>query len=243
MATPLRAALTRLELFAQASEADLDAVAALAVERRYAEGETLFLRGDIGEGMIVVLQGRIRLSIVSAEGRELILREAEAGDVIGEIAVIDGGRRSADAVAAAPVVAGFIGQPPFARLLAERPGLQMPILQVLCSRLRETTDQLESIALYPLEARLARFLLWHLRRHGRTRPDGARIAPLTISQGAIASFVGASRPKVNRLIAAFEAAGAIERRGALIQCDVPALMRLAQTSADPAARGQGQLRG
>lgn len=244
MSTPLRAALARLELFARAGEADLEAVAALAVERRYAEGETLFLRGDPGEGMLVLLQGRIRLSIVSAEGRELILRQAEAGDVIGEIAVIDGGRRTADAVAAAPVVAGFIGQPPFTKLLAERPGLQMLILQVMCARLRETTDQLESIALYPLEARLARFLLWHLKRHGRTRADGARIAPLTISQGAIASFVGASRPKVNRLIAAFEAAGAIERRGAIIQCDVPALIRLAQTgSGEQAARDRDGVRG
>lgn len=120
----------------------------------------------------------------------------------------------------------------------------MMILQVMCARLRETTDQLESIALYPLEARLARFLLWHLKRHGRTRADGARVAPLTISQGAIASFVGASRPKVNRLIAAFEAAGAIERRGAIIQCDVAALTRLAQTgSGEQAARDQDGLRG
>src|SRR5262245_58059468 len=102
MATSLHAALARLELFARASEADLDAVMALAVERRYADGETIFSRGDPGEGMLVVLQGRIRLSIVSTEGRELILREAEAGDVIGEIAVIDGGRRTADAVAAGP---------------------------------------------------------------------------------------------------------------------------------------------
>jgi CRP-like cAMP-binding protein len=231
----LRAALARLDLFARASAADLDAVTALAVERRYGDGETVFSRGETGEGMVVVLQGRIRLSIVSSEGRELILREAEAGDVIGEIAVIDGGKRTADAIAVGPVIAGFIGQPPFSRLLADRPGLMMPVLQVLCSRLRETTDQLESIALYPLEARLARFLLWHLKRHGRTRADGARVAPLTISQGAIASFVGASRPKINRLLSAFEEAGAIERRGAIVQCNVAALTRLAQAeeSADP----------
>ena len=234
MSTSLRAALARLDLFARASATDLDAVTALAVERRYGDGETVFSRGETGEGMVVVLQGRIRLSIVSSEGRELILREAEAGDVIGEIAVIDGGKRTADAIAVGPVIAGFIGQPPFSRLLADRPGLMMPVLQVLCSRLRETTDQLESIALYPLEARLARFLLWHLKRHGRTRADGARVAPLTISQGAIASFVGASRPKVNRLLSAFEEAGAIERRGAIVQCNVAALTRLAQAeSVDP----------
>jgi CRP/FNR family transcriptional regulator, cyclic AMP receptor protein len=235
MSSSLRSALARLDLFARATPADLDAVAALAVERRYADGETVFSRGEAGEGMVVVLQGRIRLSIVSSEGRELILREAEAGDVIGEIAVIDGGKRTADAIAVGPVVAGFIGQPPFSRLLADRPALMTPILQVMCARLRETTDQLESIALYPLEARLARFLLWHLKRHGRTRADGARVAPLTISQGAIASFVGASRPKVNRLLSAFEEAGAIERRGAIVQCNVAALTRLAQAeSHEPA---------
>lgn len=239
MSASLRAALGRLDLFARASPSDLDDIAALAVERRFPDGETVFSRGEPGEGMFVVLQGRIRLSIVSSEGRELILREAEAGDVLGEIAVIDGGRRSADAVAVGPVIAGFIGQPPFTRLLADRPGLMGPILQVMCGRLRETTDQLESIALYPLEARLARFLLWHLKRHGRTRADGARVAPLMISQGAIASFVGASRPKVNRLLSAFEEAGAIERRGAIVQCNVEALTRLAQTEGVEAAGARG----
>ena len=227
MTTPLRAALARLELFASASEADLDAVMALAVERRYAEGETLFLRGDVGEGMIVVLQGRIRLSIVSAEGRELILREAEAGDVIGEIAVIDGGRRTADAVAAAPVVAGFIGQPPFTRLLAERPGLHMPILQVMCARLRETTDQLESIALYPIEVRLARFLLIALK--GESGQGGKRVPlELGFSQGELAQLLGASRPKVNIALGFLEEAGAIGRTSDRLFCDPAILARIAE---------------
>lgn len=232
---PLRASIARLDLFARASAEDLDAVAALAVERRYGDGETVFSRGDPGEGMLVVLQGRVRLSIVSSEGRELILRQAEVGDVIGEIAVLDGGKRTADAVAVGPLVAGFIGMPAFSRLLDERPALARPILTVLCARLRDTTDQLEAIALYPLEARLARFLLWQAKRHGRVRADGAHVVPITISQSAIASFVGASRPKINRLLAAFEEAGAIQRRGALVQCDLPALTRLAM--AEVAERG------
>ena len=216
MSAPLRHAIARLDLFAGASPDDIDAVAALAIEQRFKDG------------MLIVLQGSIRLSIVSVEGRELILREAAPGDVIGEISVIDGGRRTADAAAVGPVAVGFVGQAPFTRLLATRPALQMLILKMLCARLRDTTDQLESIALYPLEARLARFLLWHVQRFGRTRADGARSAPLTISQSAIASFVGASRPKVNRLLASFEERGAIERRGAIVHCDIAALTRLAQ---------------
>ena len=190
MSVPLRTAIARLDLFAGASPEDIDAVANLAIEQRFRDGESIFSRGAPGEGMLIVLQGTIRLSIVSVEGRELILREAGPGDVIGEIAVLDSGRRTADATAVGPVVAGFIAQASFVRLLATRPALQMPILQVLCARLRDTTDQLESIALYPLEARLARFLLWHVKRYGRTRADGARSAPLTISQSAIASFAG-----------------------------------------------------
>jgi CRP/FNR family transcriptional regulator, cyclic AMP receptor protein len=237
MAPSLRAALARLDLLAGAAEADLDAVAALAVERRYGDGDTLFRRGDRGEGMMVVLSGHVRLSLVSIEGRELILREAGPGDVIGEIAVLDGGSRSADGAARGPVAVAFIGEAPFARIMAERPALQAKIMRVLCRRLRETTDQLESIALYPLEARLARFLLWHLARHGRTRPDGASTVPLTLSQGAIAGFVGASRPKVNRLIQSFEAEGAIARRGAVLQCDVAVLRRLGRVGDDDGPHG------
>ncbi|MDT3378660.1 Crp/Fnr family transcriptional regulator [Labrys portucalensis] len=247
MSVPLRTAIARLDLFAGASPEDIDAVANLAIEQRFRDGESIFSRGAPGEGMLIVLQGTIRLSIVSVEGRELILREAGPGDVIGEIAVLDSGRRTADATAVGPVVAGFIAQASFVRLLATRPALQMPILQVLCARLRDTTDQLESIALYPLEARLARFLLWHVKRYGRTRADGARSAPLTISQSAIASFVGASRPKVNRLLAAFEERGAIERRGAIVHCHVAALTQLAQAETVPgeahAGAGQDAARG
>ena len=119
MAISLRAALARLDLLAGAEASDVDAVAALAIERRYDDGETIFGRGEAGDGMMVVLTGRIRLSLVSADGRELILREAEPGDVIGEIAVLDGGQRSADATALGPVLAAFIGQAPFGRLLAD----------------------------------------------------------------------------------------------------------------------------
>lgn len=242
MVMPLHAALARLDLFSAAAPEDLDAIAALAVERTYADGDSVFLRGAQADGMLVILQGRIRLSIISPEGRELILREAEAGSVIGEIAVLDGGRRTADAVANGSVITGFISQAAFSKLLEDRPALQNLIMHVLCARLRETTDQLESIALYPLEARLARFLLWQLKHHGRMRQDGAHVVSLTFSQSAIASFVGASRPKVNRLLSAFEDSGAIVRRGAIVQCNVPALRKLGMLET-PSALELGEARG
>ena len=99
-------------------------------------------------------------------------------------------------------------------------------------RLRETTEQLESIALYPLEARMARFLLFTLRQlNGDVLPDVASLS-LQISQSELAAVLGASRPKVNRVIQSLTAEGALLREGEAWRCDTARLLALAEPDAD-----------
>jgi CRP/FNR family cyclic AMP-dependent transcriptional regulator len=101
------------------------------------------------------------------------------------------------------------------------------VVSFLCQRLRETNQQLETIALYNLDARVARFLLAALRQvHGDDLPEEARLE-LVLSQVEFGAILGASRPRINRAILELEEAGAIKRHGNIIDCRIPRLLKFA----------------
>ncbi|MHB1103000.1 MAG: Crp/Fnr family transcriptional regulator [Devosia sp.] len=208
-----------------------EAVAALAeaaMLRSWPAGTMLFQRGDAGDHMIALSEGRVKLSLITLGGKELALRHVEAGAILGEMALLDGQPRSADAVTVVPSHGHVIMRGDFDRLLEKHPSCARSTIHYLCRRLRETTEQMESIALYELDARLARFFLATLRQiHGEELPDEARLS-VPLSQGELAGVLGASRPKVNRAFASLEEAGAIRREGTAIGCDIALLMDLAE---------------
>lgn len=210
-----------------------EAQAVLAAFRpvRYAAGETLFTQGEPGDFLLIVEEGRVKLSILSEEGRELTVRHATRGHVLGEIAALDGGVRTASAAAIGPVLAMRLGRADLRDLMARFPSFGERMVLWLCARLRGTTAQLESIALHQLEVRLARFLLFALQ--GRRAEAGRRVPlDLGFSQGELALFVGGSRSKVNGALAALEEAGAIKRTQDRLFCDPDRLARIAQVE-DP----------
>lgn len=215
---------------AGAGSADIEALAAIATAVSWPPGTLLFQRGDPSDFLIVVAAGRIRLGLNSSSGRELTLRHAGAGSVIGEMGVLDNHSRSADATAAVQSRGLVIRRGPFEHLLAERPGLARAVITFLVTRLRDTTYQLESVALYDLGARLARFLLAALHQsHGAELPQQA-ILGLDLGQSDIAAILGASRPKVNRAYVDLLKCGAIKRLANGLDCDVQQLMTIAGDS-------------
>ena len=205
---------------------------AVAVARSWAPGEVLFQRGDPGDYLVALATGRVKLTLLTPQGRELILRHAEAGDTLGEFALFDLEPRSADATAVAATQGYVLSRRAFEDLSAHHPDLITGVARYFCRRLRETTDQLESIALYNLEARAARFLLFTLRQiHGDDLPPNPTLR-LEISQTEIAAVLGASRPKVNRALQALTEGGALSRQGDAWVCDVARLRSFADPDAD-----------
>jgi CRP-like cAMP-binding protein len=128
-------------------------------EAQFAPGQIVFGRGDPGREIYFVTQGRVRLSVLTPEGRELSFAHAEPGQVFGEIAVLDGGVRTADATAVSKVVVQTLSKPSLMRLIETRAPVREAVIRFLCNRVREADQQLEGIALYPIEVRLARFFL------------------------------------------------------------------------------------
>jgi len=215
-------------IFEEFSKELIGEVAALAQWRRWPSGTVLFQRGDEGNYMILITGGRIKVSLLTAQGKELSLRHFEPGALVGEMSVFDGEPRSADATAAVATEGYVIGKKEFMALMARYPHAAEAVMRFLCKRLRETTLQLETIALYDLDYRVARFFLAALRQiHGEDLPEQANLH-IGLSQTEIGGILGASRPKINRSILTLEAAGAIKRHGNIIDCNIARLLRLSE---------------
>ena len=200
----------------------------IATHRKWQQGAMIFQRGDAGHEMIAVTSGRIKISLLTPQGRELLLRHIEAGSLFGEVALLDGKHRSADATALVATEGYVIARKPFLDLVTHRPQAGEAILRYLCSMLRDTTERLETIALYDLNSRVARFFLATLKQiHGTELPESANLR-LTLSQADIAAILGASRPKVNRAILTLEENGAIHRHDGVITCHIGLLQAFAE---------------
>lgn len=219
--------MSRCELFAGVGTEDLQALAGIAVAASWPDGGTIFQAGDPADYMIIVTAGRIRLSLGSAAGRELTIRYAEPGAVVGEMGVLDSEPRSADAAATQASEGLIIRRSGFEKALEQRPALARAVIRSLSRKLRQTTYRLESAALYDLSARLARYFLAQLQDDHGGAPPATAALHLSLGQSELATLLGASRPKLNRALIDLEEHGAIRRQGKLIHCDVAGLLTIA----------------
>jgi len=224
--------LAGADLFKDLGADDQAVCAAKMRELRFEKGQILFGQGDVGTRLYLMAKGQVRLAIASKSRRGLSFQIAVAGDLIGEIAVLDGGPRSATATALTPVTAYALERSVFQELWSARPAIANAIIGFLCRRLRKASDRLEAMALYPMEVRVARFLLAALG-DDRQAPPGRRVPlELGFSQGELALLLGASRPKVNAALGALENAGAIHRTSDRIFCEPAKLILAAQKTDD-----------
>jgi CRP/FNR family transcriptional regulator, cyclic AMP receptor protein len=219
--------LGQTALFGALEEADRKAVMQEMRESSFDGGQAIFARGDPGRDIYLVMSGRVRLSVLTSEGRELSFAHAEAGHVFGEIAVLDGGVRTADATAVTKVTSLTLSKGALARLIDQRTIVREAVIKFLCKRVREADHQLEGIALYPIEVRLARFFLAAARQKSDFKPGAKVVLDLPISQSELALLIGASRPKVNAALSMLEDGGAIERKESRFTCDIDELEDIA----------------
>jgi CRP-like cAMP-binding protein len=226
MRKPLSSEGLTFPLFGPLDASDGAALAPLLRLRRYEAGRLLFQRGDDAENVIQIVAGQLRISVFSLDGRELAFRMAGPGEIVGEIGVLDGGRRSADVTAVRASEVLTLARADLQRLLTSRPGMAIGVSRFLCGRLRETSEQLEAQAFQRVEGRLARFLVRQMSVN-ESSSDEVEIT-LGVSQSEIAALIGASRPKVNVAFSALEERGAVRRQGKkTMKCRRAALLEIA----------------
>jgi CRP-like cAMP-binding protein len=204
--------------------AELDEILTFATERRVRRGQMIYQRGDNGSSMVVVLRGRVRISTVSGDGKEVTLNVINPGEVTGEIALLDGKPRSADATAIEDTTLLVIERRHFLPFVRRNEDLFLRLLAVLCSRLRQTSTALEEIALFDLPIRLARVLLKLADDYGRPNAAGTRI-DLKLSQRDLSNLVASSRESVNKQLRTWRENGTIDLENGFLVLRRPAVLR------------------
>jgi CRP-like cAMP-binding protein len=205
-----RTALAKHFLFGQLTKTELDQILALGVERRYTKGQVIFQQSEEGGSMMIVLRGQIKISVFSEDGKELILDIVPTGGCIGEIALLDGKGRTADATSLGDCILFIIHRRDFIPFLERHPQVAIRLLSILSERMRYADELVENIVFLNLPARLARLLLKLAGTYGVETGHGMHIN-LKLSQQDMGNLIATSRESVNRQLRLWQEEGLISR--------------------------------
>jgi CRP-like cAMP-binding protein len=178
--------------------------------RPFARDEVIYLRGDPGTAFYVIVTGKVKITLTSPDGKELILRRLGPGDFHGELALLDDEPRSADAVATEPSVLLVLQRDTFRQFLADHPGVATKLLATVSQYLRRNAELIQDATFLDVPARLARILLELAGSPGDTElPAPGAVIPDRMKQSELASLVGATRESINKWLGSFEKQGLI----------------------------------
>lgn len=195
--------------------------------RTFKAGETIFLIGTPGDSMMAVVSGHVRISVPSADGREIILAILRDNDVFAEIAMLDGKDRTADAHAMTPCTILTLARRDVLAYFDRHPGTWLRLVEVLCERLRRTDQHIADLALLQLPARLAKVLL-SLASLDATPAAGRDGTTINLSQRELGNLVGAGREGVNKCLHKWQRAGIVRvNNGVITIADRASLEQLA----------------
>jgi CRP-like cAMP-binding protein len=196
------ALLKKVPLFAEFSDGDRTAVAALMVARRYPKHAVLVYEGDAGDALFIVVKGNVAVTRVSNDGKETILTILREGDFFGEMGVLDGSPRSATIKAIGEVDAAMLPRKDFLDLLGKSPHMSLSLVLALSSRLRETNQAIQAAAYQDIRTRLAALLLHLSQQFGETVEGGIRLT-LRLTNQEMANMIGTTRETANRMLNRF----------------------------------------
>jgi CRP-like cAMP-binding protein len=177
--------------------------------RHFAAGDTIFLMGSPGNSMMAVLRGTVRISVPSPEGREIVLAILQPGEVFGEIALLDGKERTADARAMTACDLAVVERRDVMEFLERQPDAWPRLVEVLCRRLRATDLHMAEVAMQPLPVRLAKVLL----RIAHSETLGRPADRVQVSQRDLGNIVGAARESVNKCLSEWQRSGWVRIEG------------------------------
>jgi len=217
--------LASSELFGGLDLRDRQRIVQLCSRRRIAARQVVFHQGDPGREMFVVVAGRLKISVTSAEGKELSFFILDAGSIFGELALLDGERRSATVTAITPCELLVLNVGDFKRLLRENQLIGLRMLSILAGRVRATTALYESSVFIEIPGRLAGRLLELAAEYGiASDADGSVLIDLKLSQYELGTLINASRESVNKQLKTWQGQGIIAISGGRIKLLEPGLL-------------------
>jgi CRP/FNR family cyclic AMP-dependent transcriptional regulator len=220
--------LRKHSMFCDLDAEALDQLCRYARHSTLKRGATIFSKGDPGNSLIAVISGTVKISISSADGRSAILNLIGAGEIFGEVALLDGLARTTDAIANTNCEIFVIDRREFIPFVRSQPALAMKLIELLCTRVRWTSNQVEEVILQNLPGRLASALIRLTDKH-KLAPGGRSIA---ITQQEISEMVGMTRESINKQLRAWAARNWVRlEHGAIVVLKVEPLQALIEAGA------------
>ena len=219
--------MATVPIFSNLKPEDLEPLAGKLRRRGYQKGEVIFHQEDPADRMHIIVEGNIRISITSDDGREKDLAVLQPGDCFGEMALLDGSNRSATATAVDPAQTLALYREDFMDFLQEHPEVVARTTNLLTSRLRSVNQMLGDLAFLDVPTRLAKQLLELAEAHGDENEQG-RPVEVPMEQEQLARLVGASRETISRALNSYRSLGILSTSHRKITVtDLPALEGMA----------------
>lgn len=204
--------LREVSLFEGLSENELRALGEVAITRQYPKGNVILLAEEEGDTMYVILRGKVKISIISEDGREIILEIFQEHDFFGEMSLLDSGPRSATVIAMEDTELLMLRRPEFLDLIRRIPEIATKLLAEMTSRLRRADRKIESLALLNVTGRIAGTLLQLAEQNGESTQEGTIIRNRPTHQ-ELANMSGTTRETVTRVLKRLERDGYIVSLG------------------------------
>jgi CRP-like cAMP-binding protein len=229
---PVRRTVSNLEIlrnhsiFGKLPKTAIERLGSCLTTRKVRRGTTIFAKGDAGAELMGVLSGSVRISVPAADGREAVLNTIHKGEIFGEIALLDGRPRTADAIAMSDCELMIIERRDFIPLVRELPEVALQLIEILCARLRRTSEQVEDVMFLNLQTRLAKLVLRLADEAGGPLP---RRIPVT--QREMSQMIGMSRESINKQLRAWAQVKWVRlQRGGVVVLRADALADIAENT-------------
>lgn len=224
----------KVPLFAGLAPSDRLALAEATTMRRYRRGERIVTQGQAGELFFVIVKGRVAVTILSPEGREVVLSTLSEGDHFGEMALLDDSPRSASVVAVERSELAVLSRPVFFELLRTNLILTRALLASFSRRLRHANATIEGLAALDVKSRLARYFRELAHERGR-HAGGGWVVVVRPSQREIADTIGTTRETVSRTMTQMAQENLIVAKGKVVYVKLEPEMRRAPAPSGEAA--------
>lgn len=215
--------LRETSLFAGIDATAAEQLARRLVRKRYRRGQPIFHQGDPGDALYILIDGAVAVVMSSEDGDRMVLATLRPPDVLGEIALLDGGLRSAGAEAVEETEAYMLSRATFLDLIREHPPLVDQLLRALGALVRRLSEQASDFVFLDLPGRVAKVLL-RLAAEAGAEHDGAPLE-ITVNQARLAEMAGGSRQSINQILQGMSGRGWIEIRGRQLLICAPGELR------------------
>lgn len=203
-------ATSRVSIFSKLSPSDIEQLAKIVTQKKYGPDAAVFFQGEPSDSLYMVLKGSVKVTGTSEEGVEKILDILGAGEIFGELAMLDGSPRSATVTTCEPTEMGSISRKDFRNFVASRPETLWKLMESLCERLRKTSGSMLEMSSREVPYRLLAALHQLTEKYGQVAADGTCLISVKFGVQDLAAMVGSDREVVSRLLHKYEADGLIE---------------------------------